>query len=158
MQKRSSVSRDSVVSLKEITPDLVRPVCRLTDTLTEPGKSAVTSNEVSLAQAEQNDKAWYRAIYADDALVGFIMIVDDDEAQRYFLWRLMIAEPYHGMGLGRKAVDLLVDYVRSRPGAKELLVSCVQGEGSPEGFYVKYGFKRNGQLRGEEIGLSLQLG
>ena len=157
MQERSNVSRDSVVSLREITPELVRPVCRLSDTLTEPQKSAVTSNEISLAQAEENEKAWYRAIYADDTLVGFIMIVDDDEAQRYFLWRLMIAEPYHGMGLGSEALGLLIDYVRSRPGATELLVGCVQGEGSPEGFYVKHGFKRNGQIRGEEIGLSLQL-
>ena len=48
MQERSNVSRDSVVSLREITPELVRPVCRLSDTLTEPQKSAVTSNEISL--------------------------------------------------------------------------------------------------------------
>ena len=35
----------------------------------------------------------------------------------------MIAEPYHGRGYGRQAVDRLVEYVKTRPGARELLVS-----------------------------------
>ena len=69
----------------------------------------------------------------------------------------MIAQPYHGMGFGKRAIDRLVDHVKTRLSATELGVSCGQGEGSPEGFYLKYGFKHDGKKYGEEIGLSLKL-
>jgi len=44
-----------------------------------------------------------------------------------------------------------------RPNPRELLVSCGQGEGSPEGFYLRMGFKHDGKMYGDEIGLSLSL-
>ena len=62
------------------------------------------------------------------------MLDDNPEKQEYFLWRLMIGTPYQGKGFGRRAIELLIQYVRTRPAAKELLVSCGQGEGGPEGF------------------------
>ena len=64
---------------------------------------------------------------------------------------------YHGLGFGRRAIELLVTYVKTRPQAKELLVSCRLGEGSPVGFYEKCGFVRNGKTYGEEIGLTMLL-
>ena len=83
--------------------------------------------------------------------------MDDPDEPEYFLWRFVIAQPHHGMGFGRRAIDRLVEYVKIRPCATELGVSCGQGEGSPEGFYLHYGFKHNGEKHGNEIGLSLQL-
>jgi hypothetical protein len=38
-----------------------------------------------------------------------------------------------------------------------LETSCGQGPGSPEEFYRKLGFERNGKVLGEEVGLSLTL-
>jgi hypothetical protein len=38
------------------------------------------------------------------------------------------------------------------------MVSCGEGEGSPEGFYRKLGFQRNGKMYGHEVGMSLRLG
>jgi diamine N-acetyltransferase len=54
-------------------------------------------------------------------------------------------------------VELLIERVKTRPGATELLVSCHEGDGSPEGFYRKLGFKRNGKVYDDEVGLSLAL-
>ena len=153
----TDIRADAAVSLREITFETVMAICGLSDTLTEPKKNFVAPNSVSIAQAHFSDRAWFRAISADEVPVGFAMLEDDHESCEYFLWRYMIAEPYHGMGFGRRGLDLLVDYVRTRPGAKELLVSCGQGEGSPEGFYVKCGFRHNGKKYGEEIGLTLSL-
>ena len=85
------------------------------------------------------------------------MLYDDPDEPVYFLWRLMIAGPYQGLRFGEKAIQLLIDYVRSRPDAKELLVSCEEGEGSPEGFYRKLGFVRTGKMQDNEIILSLAL-
>jgi diamine N-acetyltransferase len=145
------------VSLRKITKDSVRDICRLTDTLTPPKKQMVAPNAVSIAQAYFSEYAWFRAIYAGETPVGFIMLYDNSEEPEYFLWRLMVAEQYHGMGFGRRAVELLVDYVKTRPGAEVLGTSCGQGPGSPEGFYKRIGFERNGKMHGKEVGLSLTL-
>ena len=153
-----TINPQSAVSLREITADTVYTVCRLSDTLEVPQKNMVASNAMSIAEAHFSTHAWFRAIYAGDTPVGFIMLHDSlEDSPGYFLWRLMVAAPYQGMGFGRRAVEQLIEMVRSRPGAKVLGVSCGQGEGSPEGFYLKLGFKRDGRMFDDEVGLSLDL-
>ncbi len=157
MDEKTEIGPEAVVSLREVTAETVRTICALSDTLTPPKKFMVAPNAVSIAQAHFEPKAWFRAIYADETPVGFVMLYDDPEEPDYFLWRLMIAEPHHGKGFGRRAVEQLIDYVKTRPGAKELTTSCGQGEGSPEGFYQKLGFRRNGKVIGHEVVLVLPL-
>jgi diamine N-acetyltransferase len=148
---------EASISLREITADTVRDICRLTETLTPPKRYMVAPNAVSLAQALFEEHAWFRAIYADETPVGFVMLYDNPEEEEYFLWRYMIAEPHHDKGFGRRGLDLVLEYVRTRPGAKALETSCGQGPGSPEGFYRRVGFSRNGKMLGQEVGLSLAL-
>ena len=69
----------------------------------------------------------------------------------------MIAEPHHGKGFGRRALEQVIDYVRTRPGAQALETSCGQGAGSPEGFYQALGFCRSGKMFDGEVGLTLDL-
>jgi diamine N-acetyltransferase len=158
MPDNPAIGPESTVSFREITEETVVPICKLSDTLSEAQKKMVAPNAYSIAQAHFNKFAWFRAIYADDSPVGFIMLYDNLEKPEYYLWRLMIAGPYQGMGFGERAIELLVDYVRTRPGAKELKVSCGEGEASPEEFYTKLGFKRTGEMEGEEVVLSLGAG
>lgn len=154
---------DGEVTLREITMETVMGVCLLSDTLTEPKKNFVAPNVYSLAQAHFHGYAWFRAIYAGKAPVGFLMIVDGEPEEDkggkpvYFLWRFMIAEPFHGRGFGRQAIQRLVEYVRTRPDATELLVSCGQGEGSPQGFYETLGFVLTGEVLDNEVVLRLPL-
>jgi diamine N-acetyltransferase len=151
------------VTLREVTADTVRDICRLTDTLLPPRKYFVAPNAVSIAQAHFEPKAWFRAIYADETPVGFLMLYDDPDGEPpdhepvYFLWRFMIAGPHHGKGFGRRAIELLIEYVKTRPGAKELEVSCGEGPGSPEGFYEKLGFERSGKMFDDEVGMVRKL-
>ena len=148
---------EAKVSLREITAETVREICNLSNTLTPPRKFMVAPNAVSIAQAHFSENAWFRAIYAGETPVGFLMLYDDPQEPEYFLWRLMIAGPHHGKGFGRQAIELLVDYVRTRPNATVLETSCGQGPGNPEGFYRKLGFERTGKVYGKEIGLRLVL-
>ena len=148
---------DAPLSLREITGETVRDICRLSDTLTPPKKYMVARNAESIAQAHFEPHAWFRAIYAGEAPVGFAMLYDNPDEQEYFLWRFMVAEPHHGKGFGRRGLELVIEHVKMRPGAKTLETSCGQGSGSPEGFYNKLGFRRNGKMLGEEVGLSLEL-
>jgi diamine N-acetyltransferase len=145
------------VSLREVTAETVRQVCKLSDTLPEAQQRMVAPNAVSIAEAHFSDKAWFRAIYAGEMLVGFIMLYDDPDEHEYFLWRLMIAGPYQGMGYGKRALELLVEYVRTRPGAEALYTSYVPVDGGPEGFYRKFGFEPTGEVDDGELVVRLPL-
>jgi diamine N-acetyltransferase len=151
MTDKQEIDQDAQVSLREITSETVVPICKLSGTLSEQQQKMVAPNAVSIAQAYFSDQAWFRAIYADDTPVGFIMLYDDPEKREYFLWRLMIAGPYQGRGYGRKAIELLVEYVKTRPGASELLASHEPIEGGPEEFYRKLGFEPTGEIDDGEI-------
>jgi diamine N-acetyltransferase len=158
MPDATVVGPEAEVTLREVTAETLYVVCQLSDTLTEPQKHMVAPNAYSIAEAHFAKHAWFRAIYADEVPVGFIMLHDSaEEEPGYLIWRLMIGGPFQGMGFGRKAVELLIDYVRTRPGANELLTSCGLGEGSPEGFYLELGFKHTGKMLGHEAVLSLPL-
>ena len=157
MSDLPEVNSEASVSFREITKDTVGNIIKLSDTLSEAHRKMVAPNAVSIAQAHFEERAWFRAIYAGDEPVGFIMLYDHPEEREYFLWRLMVAETHQGKGYGRQAIELLKEYVRSRPGAEELGVSCGEGVGSPEGFYRKLGFVPTGKKLGDEIELQMKL-
>ena len=154
-QDKTIVTTGSAVSLREITEDTVRTICDLK--VADSQQKFVAPNAVSIAQAYFSDKAWFRAIYADETPVGFIMLYKDTEKPEYFLWRMMVDDKYQRIGSGYKAMILLIGYVKTLPDATELLTSCVPGEGSPEGFYRKLGFERTGEMDGIEVIMRLPL-
>jgi diamine N-acetyltransferase len=157
MTDRQEIKSGAVVSLRQVTAETVIQVCKLSDTLPAAQQKMVAPNAVSIAEAHFNDKAWFRAIYAGETLVGFIMLYDDPQESEYFLWRLMIAAPYQGMGFGKRALELLVEYVRSRPGARALYTSYVPVVDGQEGFYRKLGFEPTGEIDDGELVSKLNL-
>jgi diamine N-acetyltransferase len=153
---------EPAITFREVTKDTVRAICRLE--VAPDQRHFVASNAVSIAEAYFEPKAWFRAIYADDEPVGFVMLFDDpgegdpSRPPEYFLWRLMIAAPHQRKGYGRRALDLLVEHVRTRPGATHLGTSCVPAsEGGPEPFYLGFGFEPTGAFDDGETILSLPL-
>lgn len=121
--------------------------------------------EDAIADAIACPRMW--SVHDGDRLVGFVMISDgipaevlaanDDIVGPYFLWRLLIDAPYQGQGYGAATIDAVVAYLRDRPGAEVLLTSCDHGEGSPQSFYLHYGFVLTGERKwGEDI-LALDL-
>lgn len=158
--KRSScslgaMSPDAEITLRAVDSDNVRDVCRLA--VTPDQEQFVAPNAVSMAEYAVTDNAWTRAVYADEELVGYVLLSDDEEQPRYYLWRFMIDQRYQGLGFGKRATDLVVDYVRTRPGADGLYVSYVPGDGSPEHFYKKFGFVDTGVVHGGEVEALLTL-
>lgn len=142
-------SHVEAVSLREVSKETVRAICNLQ---VAPGQEGfVAPNSVSIAEAHFEPRAWFRAIYAGEEPVGFVMLYDDRDKPEYFLWRLMIAGPFQGKGYGHRAMQLVIDEVRTRPGATELLVSWVPGEGSPEAFYLRLGFEPTGREEHGEL-------
>ena len=128
-------------------------------------KTLVASNAISIAQAHFNKSAWFRAIYADNKPIGFVMISDSllkfnfnpHRRPLYFLWRLMIDAKYQGKGYGKEAMNLIINHIKSRPKAEELFVSHSKSEGNAGGFYEKCGFEYNGKEFGDELIMRLEL-
>ena len=148
--------RGAEVSLREVNKDNLRQIFRLK--VSPRQEDFVASNAVSLAQAYfDRDNAWFRAIYAGETPVGFLMLWDDPAESKYYLWRFLLAEPYQGFGYGKRALDLLVAHVRTRPGAKELLLSCVPASDGPCPFYERYGFTYTGEEDDGELVMRLVL-
>ena len=154
-EPEKELTRDSVVSLREVTADTLGSVLRLS---VKPEQTQfVADNATSIAEAYFEPKAWFRAIYADETPVGFVMLFDDPEKPEYYLWRYMIDGRYQGLGFGRQALRLFIDHVRSRPNATEILASYVPGEGSPGPFYAGLGFVETGKVSDGENVISLSL-
>ncbi len=147
------------VSLKEVTRNTVRAVCKLD---AGDGGTQVAPNAVSIAEASFYAEAWFRAIHDDDVLVGFVMLYDPTRAEYpeepdFFLWRLMIDKAHQRKGSGHAAVELLIDHVRTRPGAKRLLVSHMSKADSLARFYGSFGFTYTGKEEEGEKVMALQL-
>lgn len=143
------------VTLREITGESVRAICALE--VAPEQRGFVAPNAISIAQAHFEPKAWFRAVYADDDPVGFVMLFEDAEKPEYFLWRLMVDAGHQGKGYGRRTLDLVVERVRGLPGAAELLTSYVPGDAGPRDFYLRYGFVETGEVEGAERVIRLEL-
>lgn len=141
------------VTLREVTRDTVRAICKLD---AGDGGKQVAPNSVSIAQAHFEPAAWFRAIFAGEQAVGFIMLYDPSQAPApedpdFFLWRLMIDKQHQRSGYGAAAVERLVEHVRTRPGATELFVSHVKGEDALARFYQSLGFVYRGDEHEGEL-------
>lgn len=147
-----------MVRLIDINQDNLFKVTALSDTLSDIQKKCVAPNIVSIAQAYVNPgKAWPKAIYDDEELIGFVMLalydedIKEEDQPSYFLWRFMIAKPYQSKGYGKKVLDIL--YKKCvEDGVKYLYTSCEMIDKMPYQFYINYGFVDTHEMdEGEEI-------
>jgi len=87
--------------------------------------------------------AWQRVVLDDNEVVGFVSANFDPEApQEHFrsvLWRINVDADDQGRGVGRFAVERLLDEARSR-GMDHIDVIYEAGEGGPEAFFRRVGF------------------
>lgn len=148
MSSKKVPSKTALVTLREITRETVREICNLK--VTPDQNRFVAPVAVSIAQAYFEPKAWFRAIYADDIPVGFLMVYRNEEAHEYFLWRMLMDARYQRMGFGRQAMTLLIAEVRTWPGAEAFYVSYVPEKDGPKRFYQGLGFEPTGQMEGIE--------
>jgi diamine N-acetyltransferase len=146
---------DAEVTLREITAETLWPILELE--VSEDQREFVAPNAVSIAQAHFSERAWFRAIYAGDTPVGFVMLYIDEETPTYGVWRFMVDAAQQRKGHGRKAMQQVIEYVRTLPNAKELAVSYVPGDGNPSPFYEKCGFVETGEWVGKEKVMKLAL-
>jgi ribosomal protein S18 acetylase RimI-like enzyme len=133
----TDVNRNAVLALR-VTPDQERFVGSVPDAMSDAAR---------YPQANP----WYRAVYAVDVPVGFVMLSWNVTPRPpvilgpWFLWKIIIDARYQGEGYGSDVVRQVAQLVRAAGGA-ELLTSYVPGEGGPAGFYERLGFTPTGEL------------
>ena len=133
----TDANRDEVVALR-VAPSQTRFVGSVADALADAGEYPEA-------------KPWYRAVYAEEVPVGFVMLSWDVVPQPpriigpWFLWKLLIDERSQRRGYGREVVRLVAQTVGEN-GPTELLTSCVQAADGPEGFYRRLGFAPTGEF------------
>ncbi|MFJ5264726.1 GNAT family N-acetyltransferase [Streptomyces sp. NPDC088387] len=138
----------STLRLAEITPENVDAARRLR--VRPDQERFVDPVVISLAEAyAYGDVAWPRVVLDGDQLVGFVMAGFDPahvvEPYRNYLWRLNIAADRQGQGYGSFAVEAVCAEARRR-GQEKLWVSWQPGEGGPEPFYTRLGFRVTGEV------------
>ncbi|GAB3796324.1 GNAT family N-acetyltransferase [Micromonospora zhanjiangensis] len=145
----------TAVRLEKITPDNVESACRIA---VRPDQERFVSPVAwSLAEAyAQPAVAWPRLIVDGDELVGFLMGFfriqwhpNHPDDVRSGLWRLNIAADHQGKGYGRFAVEAVCAEARRR-GLTRVFTTWEPGEGGPERFYLRLGFRPTGERSGGE--------
>ena len=125
----------------------------------------VAPNDVSLRQADEANAehpgvARPFAIYADENLVGFCMFAfnpeDEDEDDRYWLWRFMIDQTEQGKGYGQAALAEIVRYFKTN-GADRLFLSTEPENERGLHLYHKAGFRETGIIDDDEAVLMRML-
>ena len=101
---------------------------------------------------------WPRIIHADGEPVGFVMMEEPTPtAPEPYLWRLNIDRMHQSRGIGARVLEQVIAQCREW-GAASLLVSYVEGVGSPERFYTGIGFEPTGEYDEDEAIARLMLG
>ena len=162
-----------MVHLEKVTYDNALDVCELK--IFEWQYPFVADNEESLAEAylavtSEASYAYPFAIYDDDTLAGFLMLGYNEAAlegpdapkaleNNYSLWRLMIDKRYQRRGIGREAVRLALEFIRTWPhGKAEACATSYNPDNeAAKKLYASFGFVENGELDGDEIVAVLQL-
>ena len=145
------MGRPDVVELIDVDPKRLRDLVSLE--VHQSQDHLVSPIVASLAQAgfpptyrTVPEVPWPRMVEADGELVGFVMVAKPNaESPDPYLWRLLIDRRHQQRGIGRRVLQGVVDEVRSW-GAEGLLVSYVEGVGSPKPFYDAFGFVPTGEI------------
>ena len=103
----------------------------------------VAPNAVSIAEAHFTPGHWMRAIYADGQPVGFVLTFDDP-SEGHFLWRFMIAEEHQRRGIGRRAMQQVLEHWREL-GATAARTSVVPSNTGATRLYEALGFRSTGE-------------
>src|SRR5215210_8746422 len=152
--------RNRVVSLRPLSESNRQAVEALRVSPSQAQFVSSVADSLREAAEHPDAHAQYWAVHAEDVPVGFVMIADEVDNPEYipqYLWKLLIDERYQRQGFGTATLDLIVEYFRGRPGVEVLHTSAGQGEGSPITFYERYGFERTGEVRDDEVVLTLAL-
>ncbi|MBO4379111.1 MAG: GNAT family N-acetyltransferase [Clostridia bacterium] len=125
------------------------------------GQEEFVSHPVrSLAQAYvYRNQCQPFGIYAEDRMVGYVMVIYDYDIPEYDIWHMMIDEPMQGKGYGNEALDRVIEYIRTKPfgDSNRVALTCNRNNPVARKLYESKGFSATGIEDEDEIELALLL-
>ena len=145
-----------MVELKPITEDNFLDAFNLK--LASGQESFVSHPIRSLAQAYVYRKQCQPfGVYAGESMVGYVMVIYDYDIPEYDIWHMMIDESMLGKGYGSDALDLVIDYIRTKPfgDSDRVALTCNKDNPIAQKLYEKKGFATTGAEYDDEIELAM---
>ena len=98
-------------------------------------------------------------IYADESVVGYVMVIYDYDIPEYDIWHMMIDVSQQGKGYGKAALKLVLDYIREKPfgNADRVALTCNKDNINALELYRHMGFELTGNHDDDEVELALTL-
>ena len=144
-----------MIELKAITEDNFIDAFNLK---LAPGQEEYVSHPIrSLAQAYvYREQCQPFGIYEADQMVGYVMVIYDYDVPEYDIWHMMIDEKVQGRGYGSKALDQVIEYIRTKPFGDSDRVALTSNKGNPiaRKLYESKGFAATGNEDEDEIELA----
>jgi len=124
-----------------------------------PGQERFVSHPIrSLAQAYvYRDQCQPFGIYAEGRMVGYVMVIYDDDVPESGVWHMMIDESMQGRGCGSAALDRVIDYIRQKPlgPSDRVALTCHRDNAVARRLYESRGFRPTGVEDGDEAELAM---
>ena len=145
-----------MVELKAITEDNFIDAFQLR---LAPGQEKYVSHPIrSLAQAYvYRDQCQPFGIYAEEKMVGYVMVIYDYDVPEYDIWHMMIDEAEQGHGYGGEALDRVIEYIRTKPfgDSNRVALTCNKENPVARKLYESKGFSPTGNEDEDEIELAM---
>ena len=149
---------ENMITLRAITEDNFIDAFNLK---LAPGQERFVSHPVrSLAQAYvYREQCQPFGIYEGDTMVGYVMVIYDYDIPEYDIWHMMIDESYQRRGYGSAALDLVLDYIKTKPfgSSNRVTLTCNKDNIQALKLYKSKGFTETGAEDEDEIELSWTL-
>ena len=126
-----------------------------------PGQEEYVSHPIrSLAQAYvYRNQCQPFGIYAEDKMIGYVMVIYDYDIPEYDIWHMMIDESMQGRGYGSEALDLVINYIRTKPfgNSDRVALTCNKDNPIARKLYENKGFSATGAEDEDEIELAMRV-
>ncbi|MBQ3404500.1 MAG: GNAT family N-acetyltransferase [Oscillospiraceae bacterium] len=126
-----------------------------------PGQEIYVSHPIrSLAQAYvYRGQCQPFGIYAAGKMVGYVMVIYDYDIPEYDIWHMMIDKEEQGRGYGSEALDLVIEYIKTKPfgDSDRVALTCNKDTSTARKLYENRGFSATGNEDEDEIELAMTL-
>ncbi|GEK75575.1 N-acetyltransferase [Pseudoalteromonas atlantica] len=126
------------ITLENVTSSNYEAVCDLD--VTDEQQDYVASNIWSLLESHYCHGHTCRAIYQNDKPAGFLMWVSETPA-KVSVWRFMLDQGFQKAGIGRAALNLALNEIKSSDKVKEIEICYDPENPVAKGFYSSFGFQ-----------------
>ncbi len=133
------------IALKDVTRENFDAIIALEVTASQC--RYVADNLYSIAESKFHPAYQPRAIYCDASVVGFVMYESFDHGDRppaYHIFRLMIDRHHQRRGIGHKAMQCVLNEIRSKGPFERITICYVPTNRVARDFYASLGFTETG--------------